>query len=184
MSLKELTMQQHLNAERQKFAGVLMSGVIPKISYLRYLVNQHACYSALESMSLFSLPNKKLKRSANIKQDIDELTLDLNIDYKLSDMLTKSTQEYIDHVNKLQAEDDFMAHIYVRYLGDLRGGQMIAKKIPGKGRYYDFEDPHELANDIYRKLNDNMAEEAKKVFNFATKLFIEMHDIMLSKKEI
>ena len=34
MSLKELTMQQHRNAERQKFARVLMSGEIPKKFYL------------------------------------------------------------------------------------------------------------------------------------------------------
>ena len=51
MSLKELTMQQHRDAERQKFAGVLMSGKISKKTYLRYLVNQYACYSALENLS-------------------------------------------------------------------------------------------------------------------------------------
>ena len=51
MSLKELTMKQHHNAERQKFAGVLMSGKITKDVYMRYLVNQHHCYSALENHS-------------------------------------------------------------------------------------------------------------------------------------
>ena len=70
-----------------------------------------------------------------------------------------------------------MAHIYVRYLGDLRGGQMIAKKVPGSGKYYQFENPKELAESIYTKLNDDMAEEAKKVFKFATELFIEMSDV-------
>ena len=67
MSLKELTIQQHSNAERQKFASVLMSGKIPKISYLRYLVNQYAFYKALETHSLFNLPNEKLKSSQYIK---------------------------------------------------------------------------------------------------------------------
>ena len=51
MSLKELTMKQHHNAERQKFAGVLMSGKITKNVYMRYLLNQHYCYSALENHS-------------------------------------------------------------------------------------------------------------------------------------
>ena len=41
MSLKELTMKQHHNAERQKFAGVLMSGKISDSAYLRYLKNQY-----------------------------------------------------------------------------------------------------------------------------------------------
>ena len=55
MSLKELTMQQHRDAERQKFAGVLMSGKISKKTYLRYLVNQHACYSAIENTSFSNM---------------------------------------------------------------------------------------------------------------------------------
>ena len=84
----------------------------------------------------------------------------------------------------LKTQDDFMAHVYVRYLGDLRGGQMIAKKIPGNGKYYDFTNPQELAQSIYMNLNDTMAEEAKKVFDFATQLFIEMHEIMIQENEI
>ena len=186
MSLKELTMQQHSNAERQKFASVLMSGKIPKISYLRYLVNQYACYKALETHSLFNLPNEKLKRSHNIEKDMNELKGDLKMEEQdmLLVMLTPSTHDYVSHVKSIKKENDFIAHIYVRYLGDLRGGQIIAKKIPGKGHYYNFEDPKTLANAIYVKLNDNMAEEAKKVFNFATQLFIEMHEIMIQENEL
>ena len=73
MSLKELTMQQHSNAERQKFAKVLMSGKISDHFYLRYLVNQYACYRALENHPSFNLPHEDLKRSKKIKQDISEL---------------------------------------------------------------------------------------------------------------
>ena len=53
---------------------------------------------------------------------------------------------------------------------------MISKKVPGKGKYYQFENNIELANSIYKVINDDMAEEAKIVFDFATKLFIEMHE--------
>jgi len=35
MSLKKLTMKQHTNAERQKFAGVLMSGKISDRAYCK-----------------------------------------------------------------------------------------------------------------------------------------------------
>ena len=187
MSLRELTMQQHANAERQKFASVLMSGDIPKKSYLRYLFNQFSCYNALESHNLFTLPHLDLKRCNHIHEDLCELKNDLGIDrLELSDIiLTKSTLDYIDHVKEnIKTKDDFMAHVYVRYLGDLRGGQMIAKKIPGSGNYYKFNNPQELAQSIYIHLNDDMAEEAKKVFNFATKLFIEMYTEMVEKNEI
>ncbi len=90
-------------------------------------------------------------------------------------MQTESTRNYIQHVKQINTEEEYLAHIYVRYLGDLRGGQMISKKIPGKGKYYQFENNRELANSIYQVINDSMADEAKKVFDFATKLFIEMY---------
>ena len=178
MSLKELTIEQHRNAERQKFASILMSGNISKISYLQYLINQLHCYSVLENHSKFKLPDDRLKREKNIQEDINELNNNLNIkDEELLQMLTQSSFDYVDHVKKnIQTENDFLAHIYVRYLGDLRGGQMISKKIPGQGKYYQFDNNKELASSIYRVLNDNMAEEAKIVFNFATKLFIEMYE--------
>ena len=187
MGLKELTMEQHSNAERQKFASILMSGKIPKISYLRYLFNQFACYNALESHDKFTLPHIDLKRCLHIERDINELQKDLSLDRleSLDIVLTESTLHYIKYVKQnIKTQDNFMAHIYVRYLGDLRGGQMIAKKIPGSGNYYKFNNPQELAQSIYIHLNDDMAEEAKKVFNFATKLFIEMYTEMVEKNEI
>ena len=176
MSLKELTMKQHHNAERQKFAGVLMSGKISEDTYLKYLMNQHHCYSALENHTEFKLPDKRLKRSKQIQKDIDEL-LDLlpDYDYQLSEVLTDSTMDYGKYVKEnIKTREDFMAHVYVRYLGDLRGGQMISKKVPGSGKYYEFDKPKELANVIYDNINDDMAGEAKKVFGFATQLFKEM----------
>ena len=88
MSLKDLTIQQHRNAERQKFAGVLMSGEIPEKFYLIYLINQHACYYALENHSLFILPHRNLNRIDKIKEDINELNDDLKID--ITSVLTKS----------------------------------------------------------------------------------------------
>jgi heme oxygenase len=178
MSLKELTMQQHRNAERQKFAGVLMSGEIPEKFYLIYLMNQYSCYQALENHPLFVLPHPNLNRSEKIQDDINELNDRVKIG--INNVLTNSTLDYVNHTKNIKSQEDFNAHVYVRYLGDLRGGQMIAKKTPGKGRYYDFNKPNELATSIYEILNDDMAEEAKKVFTFATRLFVEMHDLMIS----
>jgi len=176
MSLKELTIKQHQNAERQHFASTLMSGNISEESYLKYIVNQLQCYSVLENHTLFKIPDERLKRVKNIQEDITELQKKLQKNNnQLLEMITQSTKDYIKHVKRITNEADFLAHIYVRYLGDLRGGQMIAKKIPGSGKYYQFENNLELANSIYKVINDEMADEAKIAFNFATNLFIEMH---------
>jgi heme oxygenase len=191
MSLKELTMKQHTNAERQKFAGVLMSGKITKNVYMIYLVNQHHCYSALENHSEFKLPDDRLKRSDKIRKDIEELLYQMTgveVEYRTPDLfcvetLKPSTLDYGTYVEEnIKTYEQFMAHVYVRYLGDLRGGQMISKKVPGSGKYYEFDKPEELANSIYRNINDDMADEAKKVFEYATKLFIEMYEEMDTKK--
>jgi heme oxygenase len=71
-----------------------------------------------------------------------------------------------------------MAHIYVRHMGDLAGGQMIAKKVPGSGKYYQFEDPETLKAAIRERLDDSMADEAKVCFDFATRFFKEMIEIV------
>jgi len=71
--------------------------------------------------------------------------------------------------------DKLMAHIYVRHMGDLSGGQMIAKRVPGLGRYYKFDaDVNEYKEKIREKINDSMAEEAKICFDYATELFKDM----------
>ncbi len=191
MSLKELTMKQHHNAERQKFAGVLMSGKITKDVYMRYLVNQHYCYKVLENHKEFNLPDDRLKRSDKIQKDIEELLyLMTGVEVPMIEdsitfleILKSSTLDYGNYVeDNIKTYEQFMAHVYVRYLGDLRGGQMISKKVPGRGKYYEFDQPEELANSIYRNINDDMADEAKKVFEYATKLFIEMYEEMDTKK--
>ena len=68
-----------------------------------------------------------------------------------------------------------MAHIYVRHMGDLSGGQMIAKRVPGSGNYYKFDaDVNEYKEKIRAKCDDSMAEEAKICFDYATGLFKDM----------
>ena len=43
-------------------------------------------------------------------------------------------KEYMDHLMLMQDEspNKLMAHIYVRHMGELSGGQMIKRKIPVK----------------------------------------------------
>lgn len=76
--------------------------------------------------------------------------------------------------------DALMAHVYVLYMGDMSGGQMIKKKIPGEGRMYDFEGDIPAIKDKIRELTtDDMADEAKWVFDSATQLFQELMELDL-----
>ena len=70
-----------------------------------------------------------------------------------------------------------MAHIYVRHFGDLHGGQMIARKVPGSGEYYKFNDAEGLIAEVRSRLvnkEDLYVDEAIKCFEFATDLFKEL----------
>ena len=66
-------------------------------------------------------------------------------------------------------------HIYVRHFGDMYGGNMISKRIPyGLHSMYQFDNKKELIEYVRGKLNEDMADEAKKVFKYATTLFREL----------
>jgi heme oxygenase len=65
-------------------------------------------------------------------------------------------------------------------MGDLSGGQMIRKKIPGSGTLYNFENGPALKELIRERLDDSMADEAKICFDFATKTFQELMDVKLT----
>ena len=93
--------------------------------------------------------------------------------------IVQSTRDYIMHMKYIMHDRNaLMAHIYVLHMGDLSGGQMIAKKVPGSGTMYQFDtDKQKLKDAIREKTNDEMAEEAKYVFTSATNLFKELMEL-------
>jgi len=179
MSLKELTKQNHSNAERSWFAGRMFSGQLTNQEYAIYLKQQYESYSALENRfdnldpsSSIKFPDERIKRSSNIFKDLMEM--DSNGD---SLSILKSTKNYCSYI-EICPENLLYAHVYVRYLGDLKGGQMIAKRVPGEGLYYKFEDPDILEHSIRKELREDkeFVDECKKCFTFATQSFEDIKD--------
>lgn len=176
-NLKELTKEQHTNAERQAFVKVIMSGRINPELYATYLWNQHKKYDLLEALAgaqglLNDLPD--IRRKLKIEADFAELWKK-----EQSPTIVPSTVEYVDHMRSIMLDSDaLMAHLYVLHMGDLSGGQMIAKKTPGEGRMYQFDtDTGKLKELIRAKTKDSMAEEARYVFESSTKLFQELMEL-------
>ena len=172
--LKELTWANHQRAERTEHAHKLLKGMEP-IEYHRYLYNQYVQYTALESIArgegvLDGIEN--IARSQYILDDMMEL--EQNYDIKRDQtQLCSVVSKYVEHVMKLD-RNEILAHIYVRHFGDMYGGQMIKKRNPGSGKMYDFENVEELKTTVRAKLNDNMADEANRCFEFAMQLFEEL----------
>jgi len=177
MSLKELTWEHHKNAERQKFVEVMMSGNINPKFYAVFLWNLQTKYDLLEAMAgvngcLDDLPG--IRRKQKIAYDFAALWKDNNMPPTLP-----STNDYITHLKTIMNDPHkLMAHVYVFHMGDLSGGQMISKKVPGPCTMFDFEgDIDALKTAIRAKIDDDMEEEAKWAFDSATKLFQEMMDL-------
>lgn len=176
MSLKELTAEAHKLAESQPFVKKIFSGTITKEEYARYLLNQELAYAVLEAFAndvglLDDLPG--IQRAAKIQEDLCELEADVP---ELPSMqIAEATTAYHQHLASIKDDPKkLMAHIYVRHMGDLFGGQIIAKKVPGSGNFYKFDEPDALKIAIRAKLDDSLADEALVCFKFATQLFEEL----------
>ena len=129
--LKASTKRVHDNAEHSTFMEDLMGGKLDTSAYLR-LINQYTyIYEALEEISRnlresgnsltdpFTLEG--LDRTAAIHHDIRALG-QTEIDSPLP-----ATIEYVARIKATaQATERFLAHHYLRYLGDLSGGQAVA----------------------------------------------------------
>jgi heme oxygenase len=178
MSLKDLTHAAHKAAETQPFVKILFSGNINPKLYANYLKNQHPCYEILEVCAmrhglLTGLPD--MRRAPAILSDFQELWGD---DTQEPTILP-AVKDYMDYIMSIKDEPERLwAHLYVRHMGDLAGGQMIAKRVPGAGKYYQFEDPEALKVAIRARLTDSMADEAIVCFKFAETMFGQMMELV------
>jgi heme oxygenase len=177
MSLKELTWAKHKDAERSAFARKLISGELTTYEYSLYLTQMCYVYGKLEEIATrFGLLDDLdgIYRRNKIWDDIVELAgSDNGLGY------LKSTVEYYNYLDRLKSDPDgakkILAHVYVRHMGDLYGGQMIAKKVPGQGRFYQFNDRDRLINTIRSKLSDDLADEANIAFDHAIAIMRELN---------
>jgi len=184
IDIKEATKEQHRNAEQQEFVKTLISGEIHPRLYATFLYNLSHCYAALEKWSQYQglfdrLPN--IERAEKLAHDCQDLWVRITPQPEITD----STKRYMEHIDNIRREPaKLFAHVYVRYLGDLYGGQMIKTRTPSANTYLDFDNPKELIQVIKETINSYMLTdtndviaEAKICFEYATELFKEMHDL-------
>ena len=130
---------------------------------------------------LFSNAQKELKDESNInteflegKEDFEELW---EKDIKAGPILdvTREFNEYIQEIGKADdAKKRLFAHCYTRHMGDMMGGQILAKMVPGSGKLYQFPDKLELQGKIRARLTDDLVSEVKVAYKFAQKTFEQM----------
>ena len=171
--------------------------------YTELVAQHYFMYQALEEASkqlaadprYAALHPAALVREQNIA---DDLQLLLGDDWLGKIEAVEATASSADRIREIAAEGwipGIVAHHYTRYLGDLSGGQMIAKRMKkqhGFDRtgiaFYDFTELGSIAEfkKIYREALDllgegldeaerqRMIDEVRLAYRFNTQVFIDM----------
>jgi heme oxygenase len=172
--LREVTDEKHRRVENLPFIQYLLRGEITKEHYIYYLYEMLQVYSVLEDFSkkagLFGGLDG-LERTYRIQQDLNELNP--NHEHVLGD----HTVRYMDYLYELYRSENnhqLFAHVYVRHLGDMYGGKLISRIVPGSGEWYKFDNRGELVKEFNKRLKLEHAGEALKAFDFWEQIFTEM----------
>ncbi|CAL1712264.1 unnamed protein product [Somion occarium] len=154
--LRKGTADAHEKAEHSEGAAWLTRGELDREEYVRFLMmlyhvydtferglDRHASHSVLQPTYNPNL----LARTSNLSADIAHLLQTPEPSWKSHPVHVELTstppQQLKDYITRLQTLADssdpspLLAHAYVRYLGDLSGGQFIRRRL---AKVYELED--------------------------------------------
>ncbi len=151
-ALKAATRELHGRAERSGFIAAMLRGQASRMGYIRWLRNLLPAYEALEAglerhrevPGLAGLAGPALHRAPAIRRDLRQLA---GPDWAGCEML-RAAADYAARISAVADATPILlaAHAYVRYLGDLHGGQIMRRilaETPGLGAaelgFYDFD---------------------------------------------
>ena len=139
--IRAATQEDHRLVEKTEFIQQLLQGRVSKTLYLVYLFSLREIYACLENhlktlsarhpFATFDL--EKLYRFDALHQDIDVLKSKLNVKEvaSLQKHALELSQNYLKRLNRLEKQNPvhLLAHAYLRYMGDLSGGQILRKTL-------------------------------------------------------
>jgi|LakMenEpi03Aug12_release.lakeMendotaPanAssembly.Ray.scaffolds.fasta_scaffold02179_17 heme oxygenase len=169
MVLKDLTAEKHKEAESTPFMKAVFKKTLPSSLWADWTYQKSLFYHAIEGSAgscglLNDLPD--IRRAFYLYEDFQELS-----NGKFSVEYRKPVLDYYSYIMSISKEPKrIMAHLYVWHMGDMFGGQMIKKIVPGPHRNLEFKDIQVLMTNIRAKLDDSMAEEANCAFDWAIKM--------------
>lgn len=175
-TLRTATAEAHESAEGSQFITDLMAGRACRSAFTALAVQQLVIYRALEDVLrehyaghplLAPVDDRRLDRVAALEHDLRVLVGE-DADVRLADgrlPICPSTVAYAHVLRERHTPEVVLANHYVRYLGDLSGGQVIARLVqrhygvlPDALTFYAFEGIDRLKpyKDDYRAALDTI----------------------------
>ena len=169
MSLKELTLEKHKEAESTSFMKAVFDSSLPRELWVDWTYQKWLFYGAIEGAAganrlLGDLPD--LRRAFYLFMDYNEM----NTERKKHEFRPIVLEYYNYLISISKDPNKVMAHLYTWHMGDMFGGQMIKKIVPGPHRNLEFEDARTLMTNIRAKLDDSMGDEANIAFDWAIRM--------------
>ena len=197
--LREATGAAHTAAERTAFVKHLFKGTLPRDGYVGLIRALHPVYVALEAAmgahkddaAVGMVYDPTLNRAASLEQDLEFFA---GKDWR-SIPVVKAASDYAAHLTDLgtRMPRGLVAHAYVRYLGDLSGGQMMGRSVAktyeaGEAgtNFYNFREISDVngRKNTYRaaltalplsaKEQDEVVQEAIIGFDYAKRMFEDL----------
>lgn len=169
MSLKDLTSAKHTEAESTPFMKAVFAKTLPFDLWVDWTYQKWLFYGAIEGAAganqlLGDLPD--LRRAFYLFMDYNEM----NTERKKHEFRPVVIDYYNYLISISKDPNKVMAHLYTWHMGDMFGGQMIKKIVPGAHRNLEFDDARTLMTNIRAKLDDSMGEEANIAFDWAIRM--------------
>lgn len=161
---------QHLHKEAHTAASWIIDGNFDRIEYRSYLIELCHIYTCLEKRLhqrsfhpvIKNITHSALFRKDNLNSDIEQCQR--THFYKCKrDLIT--TSNFCKNIEECSIPG-LVAHAWVRYFGDLSGGQSIAKIVRKKG----------LPTLFYKFSIDNLAEFKEDYCNAMNAIPLQYHD--------
>lgn len=173
-TLKDLTISKHREAEAQPFIQSMIAGQVSAEKYADYLYQLYHVYQRLEQIAdnLGLLDGiESIKRTELIWLDYQHLS------QNKEHAVRTATQGYVDYLNSIaDSPNQILAHIYVRHMGDMFGGQILSRVLPGANHMYKFENLSVLIANLRQRVGIELADEANKAFDLNIDLVKEYND--------
>jgi len=179
--IKKQTKVKHDQIESHPFIKEMLSGELSDFKYAVYLNNLLPIYKGVE-MFLFNKrnTNSDIVQSKKILNDINNYTNFLNVDLNQDHLLF-----YRDWLNHFTTKNDFYkkSELYIRWLADMYGGQIIKKNIKF-GSKYDFVDIRGdikfvrqlIENNLNSQNVDSFIDEVNISYDYHYKLVERVYD--------